>query len=132
MTTAALIAGMAPMALGTGAGAGTRRTVAIVVIGGQAMALLLTLLVTPVAYSLFDDLAHSRLLKRLFGGGRSTKTAEQIVASLLLLAVVLGAPLSAQTQPPLSHSAALEKARREVAKAPRVGGRRERAPVGAR
>ncbi len=61
MTTAALVAGMIPLALGGGAGAGSRRTVAIVVIGGQTMCLLLTLLVTPVAYSLFDDLAHARV-----------------------------------------------------------------------
>jgi HAE1 family hydrophobic/amphiphilic exporter-1 len=59
MTTASLVAGMIPLALGGGAGSGSRRTVAIVVIGGQSLCLLLTLLVTPVAYSLFDDVARS-------------------------------------------------------------------------
>jgi hydrophobic/amphiphilic exporter-1 (mainly G- bacteria), HAE1 family len=65
MTTASLVAGMIPLALGSGAGSGSRRTVAIVVIGGQTLCLLLTLLVTPVAYSLFDDLAHSVMWARV-------------------------------------------------------------------
>jgi HAE1 family hydrophobic/amphiphilic exporter-1 len=58
MTTLTLIAGMLPLALGTGPGAEERRAVAVVVIGGQALCLLLTLIVTPVAYSLLDDLAQ--------------------------------------------------------------------------
>src|SRR5690606_12071527 len=55
MTTMSLVAGMMPLALGTGPGADERRSIAIVVIGGQSIALLLTLIVTPVVYSCLED-----------------------------------------------------------------------------
>jgi HAE1 family hydrophobic/amphiphilic exporter-1 len=67
MTTVMLVAAMIPMAMGEGPGAGTRASMAKVILGGQALSLLLTLLVTPVAYSLFDSLGQRwrRLVKRI-------------------------------------------------------------------
>lgn len=69
MTTLTLIAGMIPTALGTGAGSGTRRAMALVIIGGQALSLLITLLMTPVTYSLFDDL-EVWFRKKYMGGDK--------------------------------------------------------------
>ncbi len=99
MTTAALVAGMIPLALGGGAGAGTRRTVAIVVIGGQTMCLLLSLLVTPVAYSLFDDLSSWGIFARLGGifKRRSIREAFAGLLGLFLFAMVaVGADIPAR------------------------------------
>jgi HAE1 family hydrophobic/amphiphilic exporter-1 len=79
MTTLALVAGMLPLALGTGPGAEERRTIAIVVIGGQSLSLLLTLLMTPVAYSIFDDLGA--WVRRRASAKRPVKPAEPVRAS---------------------------------------------------
>jgi HAE1 family hydrophobic/amphiphilic exporter-1 len=65
MTTLSIVAGMLPIAFGKGEGSGSRSSMAVIIIGGQMLSLLLTLLVTPVVYSLFDDL-RLRQFSKLF------------------------------------------------------------------
>jgi HAE1 family hydrophobic/amphiphilic exporter-1 len=56
MTTLMLVTAMIPIALGQGPGAANRADMAKVIVGGQGLSLILSLLVTPVTYALFDDL----------------------------------------------------------------------------
>jgi HAE1 family hydrophobic/amphiphilic exporter-1 len=64
MTTMMLVVSMIPIALGTGPGSGGRASMAKIIIGGQLLCLLLTLLVTPISYSLFDDWGAFRFWRR--------------------------------------------------------------------
>ncbi|HSQ56174.1 MAG TPA: efflux RND transporter permease subunit, partial [Gemmata sp.] len=86
MTTIMLVAAMIPIATGQGPGAGARASMAKVILGGQLLSLLLSLLVTPVAYSLWDDLTlklnkFGAWLRRRSGhreGTRHLPVAEEI------------------------------------------------------
>ena len=60
MTTLAIVAGMLPVALGRGDGSASRASLATVVVGGQLLCLVVTLLITPVIYSTFDDMRGLR------------------------------------------------------------------------
>jgi HAE1 family hydrophobic/amphiphilic exporter-1 len=77
MTTLTLVAGMLPLALGNGPGAEERRSIAILVIGGQSLALVLTLIITPVAYSFFEE------LRTKFRGKRTAPEPEDIEPKLV-------------------------------------------------
>jgi HAE1 family hydrophobic/amphiphilic exporter-1 len=87
MTTIALVAGMMPLVISRGTGAATNRSIGVLVVGGQTLCLLLTLLAVPVFYSIWEDLGEVRL----FTGIRSR------LKKLAAVGAAIGSSLYGQT-----------------------------------
>jgi HAE1 family hydrophobic/amphiphilic exporter-1 len=79
MTTTALVAGMLPLVLSNGEGSASNRSIGVLVVGGQTLCLLLTLLAVPVFYSLFDDMKQLPMFRRL---SRKRDTPRPAIAGL--------------------------------------------------
>jgi hydrophobe/amphiphile efflux-1 (HAE1) family protein len=84
MTTFAFVAGMLPLVTSKGVGSGFSKAMASVVVGGQTLSLLLTLVAIPVIYTWFDDLSRGQrwLGRKLFGAPVDRGAAEVGVIDL--------------------------------------------------
>jgi len=75
MTTAAMIGGMLPLALGVGEGGETQAPMGRAIIGGVITSTLLTLVVVPVLYTYLDAWSERRKARRSAGAARAAAVA---------------------------------------------------------
>ncbi len=75
MTTIAMVIGMLPIAIASGAGAEWKNGLAWVIIGGLISSLFLTLVVVPVMYSIFDKLINK------FKKGKKDEPIEELMVA---------------------------------------------------
>jgi hydrophobic/amphiphilic exporter-1 (mainly G- bacteria), HAE1 family len=97
MTTSAMIFGMLPLFFGLGKGSEFRAPMARAVVGGLITSTLLTLIVVPVVYTILDDVA-AWLRRRMAGAKFEARAAAKNIATLLTVALLLVAPVFAQSQ----------------------------------
>lgn len=102
MTTLAMIFGMLPTALGTGAGSESRAPMAVAVIGGLTTSTLLTLVVVPVVYTILDDLSHPsrwRIVRWIRGPQAEAAFQRMAVIPESSSATSFSAPLESDSNP---------------------------------
>lgn len=75
MTALTTILGLVPMAMGIGEGAELTQSMGVVVIGGLSLSTVLTLVVVPVMYTIFDDIAG-------FFKGKFKKNKKEIIEQI--------------------------------------------------
>jgi len=64
MTSFTLILGILPIAIGSGAGAESRRPMGVAILGGMFTSTFLTLVIIPVVYTLFSDVGDKVLHRK--------------------------------------------------------------------
>lgn len=104
MTTFSFVAGMVPLVWSSGVGSGTNRAIGFVIIGGQTLVLTLSLIVTPVAYSLLDDASKLQLFRRVRDRVWPGRAAATTAGGLVLLLVLAG---TARAQGPVASASAM-------------------------
>jgi multidrug efflux pump subunit AcrB len=107
MTTFAMVAGMAPAAVGVGAGGEFRSPMAIAVIGGLIVSTLLSLLFVPAFFAVMDDLGSGiwRLSRGFIGGEAPVEQKHEVPAETTALKPAAEASVEKKHEEPAETAA---------------------------